>query len=593
MIEFLTPERQAELKAKAADAIRDGLSDHGLMTIVDKVDKKCGGKRLRRYLESLTDSAGHNVYEQLAGARFFGLMRRYTFRVGQVVARLKLKEILPQPTGKGRVYIKCTPCQLFQLASIYGFYKKDGHRLVTRVLMEVPRKYGKSTDAAFYAFDDSLRGDYDAQAYISSNNFNQSRICFKMVSDIAKLFDVGPVRHFKIRRDTIDIEFKPTKNSPGRSSLIRCLPYSPDKLDGLKASVAIYDEIAQADSFDQKNVIASSMGTRAEPLIIDITTASSKIDTPYVEQLEAYKRILRGEAEGDNIFAHIFEPDLEDDEGSEATWRKVHPHYGITVNPEFYREQWEEAQRGFDNLKEFRTKLLNKFVFGEQKSWYDADVIYKLSRPFDWHSLNAMYGQVYGVAAVDLSVTGDMTAVTYMGYVAKTGVFYSKTKYYMPEASAVDHRNAQLYRDWADKGYLTFLPGGAIDPAKIADLIMEENNEHGIALRRIGYDPYKSADLVNRLKAYIGRNADKVLSAIKQPISNFTASVLKMGMLTDKEAIVFEENPITPWCFSNAVLAEDNNGNCKPMKRSTDSPLKIDGAITNLMCLNLMTELKV
>jgi phage terminase large subunit-like protein len=232
-------------------------------------------------------------------------------------------------------------------------------------------------------------------------------------------------------------------------------------------------------------------------------------------------------------------------------------------------------------------------VFGEQSSWYDADVIYKLSRKFEWENLNRMYGQTYGVAAVDLSVKGDMTAVTYMSYSVNEGKFFSKTKYYMPEQSVVNHPNAQLYRDWAEKGYLILLPGSAIDASKIADLILEENNTGGIALTKIGFDPYKSADLVNRLTAYIGKSATKILSPIKQPISNFTASVAKMNLLTDQERIVFDENPITPWCFSNAVLAEDNNGNCKPMKRTTDSPQKIDGAITNLMCLNLFAELGV
>lgn len=592
MIEFLTREREAELKALAAGAVRFALEDGALMEKVDRVDKLCKGKRLRQYLSDLVHGDKHAVYEQLAGARFFALLRKYEFKPGHAARMVRLMESLPQPTGTGRTYVKCSPCQVFQFSSIYGF-RKGGRRLVTKVLMFVPRKYCKTTMASVCSFGDCLLGDYDAQAIVSANQFNQAKLCFDMVASTARMLDNGPVSHFKIGRDTIKINIKPTRAYAGRESLIKCVPYSPDKLDGLKASIVINDEIAQADSFDQKNVLVSSMGTRKEPLVIDITTASAKVDTPFVEELENYKRILRGEAEGDNVFAHIFEPDIDDDEFSESTWKKVHPHYGVTVNPEFYFEQAEEAQRGFDNLKEFRTKLLNKFVFGEHKSWYDADVIYKLSRPFDWHSLNAMYGQVYGVAAVDLSVTGDMTAITYMAYVASIGKFYSKTKYYMPEASAIGHRNAQLYREWADKGYLTFLPGGAIDPAKIADLIMEENNEQGIALMKIGFDPYKSSDLVNRLKAYIGRNADKVLSAIKQPISNFTASVLKMGMLTDREMIIFEENPITPWCFSNAVLAEDNNGNCKPMKRNTDSPLKIDGAITNLMCLNLMTELKV
>lgn len=592
MIEFLTREREAELKAQASDAIRVALSDAALMEKVDRVDKLCKGKRLRQYLTDLVHGDKHAVYEQLAGARFFALLRKYEFKPGQAARRVKLFESLPQPTGSGREYIKCSPCQVFEIASIYGF-RTGGRRLVTRVLLFVPRKYGKTTMVSNFALDDALMGDYDAQAYVSANQFNQSKLCFDMVASTARMLDKGPVSHFKIGRDTIKINIKPTKNYPGRESLVRCLPYSPDKLDGLKASVGIYDEIAQADSFDQKNVIVSSMGTRKEPLVIDITTASAKVDAPFVEELEAYKRILRGEAEGDNVFAHLFEPDIDDDEFSEATWKKVHPHYGVTVNPDFYFEQAEEAQRGFDNRKEFLTKLLNKFVFGEQSSWYDADVIYKLSRKFEWENLNRMYGQTYGVAAVDLSVKGDMTAVTYMSYSVNEGKFFSKTKYYMPEQSVVNHPNAQLYRDWAEKGYLILLPGSAIDASKIADLILEENNTGGIALTKIGFDPYKSADLVNRLTAYIGKSATKILSPIKQPISNFTASVAKMNLLTDQERIVFDENPITPWCFSNAVLAEDNNGNCKPMKRTTDSPQKIDGAITNLMCLNLFAELGV
>jgi phage terminase large subunit-like protein len=162
---------------------------------------------------------------------------------------------------------------MFQFASIYGFYKANGVRLVTEALLFVPRKYGKTTLCAVLALEDVLFGDCDAEAYISSNQFQQSQICFKAISKMLRMLDAGH-GHFKFRRDTIDVSL------PKRESLIRCLPYSPDKLDGLKASIGIYDELAQADSFDQKNVIASSMGTRAAPLLVDITTASAKTEIP-------------------------------------------------------------------------------------------------------------------------------------------------------------------------------------------------------------------------------------------------------------------------------------------------------------------------
>ena len=55
-----------------------------------------------------------------------------------------------------------------------------------------------------------------------------------------------------------------------------------------------------------------------------------------------YKAILRGEIENDSIFAHIFEPDVDDEEGDPATWRKVQPHMGITVYEDFYIDAYQK-----------------------------------------------------------------------------------------------------------------------------------------------------------------------------------------------------------------------------------------------------------
>lgn len=61
------------------------------------------------------------------------------------------------------------------------------------------------------------------------------------------------------------------------------------------------------------------MGARLNPLTVVITTASDKETAPFVEMLKMYKAILRGEIENDSIFAHIFEPDVDDEEGDPAT----------------------------------------------------------------------------------------------------------------------------------------------------------------------------------------------------------------------------------------------------------------------------------
>lgn len=580
MIEQITVERSDELKAAAVVRLREGLASP-LMEHVDATDKKIGGHRLRSYLQAIADAPHeHNLYEVLAAARFFRLLGKYDYKPGKVSRFVRFFEALPLPGDKGRQYYPCSPVQVFQWANIYGFYTEPGKRLTREVLLFVPRKYGKTTMCGAIALFDAICGDYDAEAYISANSFDQAQICYRGISKITKLLDSGS-GDFRSTRDTIECRI------PGRESSIRCLANSPERLDGLKASVSISDELSQADSFALKNVITTSMGTRANPLVVDITTASAKTESPFVDELGAYQRILREETEDDAVFAHLFMPDLGDDESDPTVWKKVNPHIGVTVKEDFYAAEYKKALRSYDNMVDFRTKLLNVFVYGDQQSWITADEIYPLMQ--DWKFIIPQPNEYAdeGVCAFDLSIKDDFSAVSYMVYRAEVQKFFSKTVYYFPEGQLERHPNSALYAKWAEEGWLTLLPGNTINYARIADDIISMADHFVIC--RIGYDPYKDAELINILKA---AGAERILKPVGQTRGNFTSATGQMEMMVDNDGIVFDMNPITPWCFGNAVIDEDNNGNRKPVKRAATSSGKIDGVITNCMCVKLFAEMK-
>jgi phage terminase large subunit-like protein len=101
------------------------------------------------------------------------------------------------------------------------------------------------------------------------------------------------------------------------------------------------------------------MGIRVNPLTVMITTASEKLESPFRDTLKLYKKILRGEMENDSVFAHIFEPDVDDEEDNPETWKKVQPHLGITVQDDYYELEYKKAQQSADDMVTFRTKLLN------------------------------------------------------------------------------------------------------------------------------------------------------------------------------------------------------------------------------------------
>lgn len=439
--------------------------------------------------------------------------------------------------------------------------------------MFVPRKFSKTTSVASLAIYDLLFGDANAQAYVAANSYDQAQICFGEIKNILKALDPR-FRHFKVNREQV------FNKRRGKTSFARCLASNPDKLDGLNASTVILDEYSQADSESLKNVLTSSMGARVNPLTVIITTASEKLECPFRELLASYKAILRGEMENDRIFAHIFEPDVEDEEDDAHTWRKVQPHLGITVQDDYYENEYRNALLTAENMVTFRTKLLNIFAQNSDKAWFTQAEIEALARDID---ITRFQGYPPTMCAVDLSVCDDFSAVSYTVYQQSLKSFHVHTDFYFPDGALSDHPNRELYQKWINAGHLKLCKGKVIDYQLIVNDILSRNGY--LHILGIGYDPYRSLEFVNLLAASGGKN---VLQPIKQTYGTFTSPVESFELAAKTGKVTFNNNPIVWYCFGNAVLDEDRNENKKPIKRSKNE--KIDGAITTVMTFYLFNN---
>lgn len=107
-----------------------------------------------------------------------------------------------------------------------------------------------------------------------------------------------------------------------------------------------------------------------------------------------------------------------------------------------------------------------------------------------------------------------------------------------------------------------------------------------MSILQIGYDAYKSTEIVNALSAAIASintNPQKVLKAVPQTYGAFTSPVetFEMAAKSNPPRVAMSMNPILPYCFGNCYLDEDKMCNKKPLKRKEN--LKIDGAIAALM----------
>ena len=294
--------------------------------------------RIESYVREVAGNpGGHNLYEQLAVARFFRMCDRYGINVTEVQLFFDFYESLYFPGKSGPQRYQLTPVQCFQFASIFAFWQGT-RRVVREVVLYVPRKFSKTTSSASLAIYDLLYGDANAESYTGANSYDQAKKCFDVIR--------GCMRHLDPRgkRYVVNEEMIKSRRKD-RSAFAQCLTANSRTKDGLNASTVIMDEFSQARDIELLTVLTTSMGVRENPLTVIITTASDVFDGPFYEMLQGYKSVLLGDFEDDSLFAHIFEPDLDDPEDNEATWRKVHPHLGVTVNMEFYRQEYKNAMR--------------------------------------------------------------------------------------------------------------------------------------------------------------------------------------------------------------------------------------------------------
>ena len=565
----MTEEEKDKLRQAKAD-----VTDLLARTRIERYRLTDVDSRLDAYVREVAGNPdGHNLYEQLAVARFFRMCDKYGINATEVWQFADFYESLYFPGKAGQQRYELTPVQYFQFASIFAFWVGD-KRVVREVVLYVPRKFSKTTSTASLAIYDLLYGDANAESYTGANSSDQAKKCFDVIRNCVRKLDPKE-RRYAINEQTVKSKRK------DRTAFAQCLTANARTKDGLNASTVIMDEFSQARSSELLTVLTTSMGVRDNPLTAIITTASDVFDGPFYEMLQGYKSVLLGEYEDDSVFAHIFEPDLDDAEDDESTWLKVHPHLGITVSLEFYRQEYKNAVRnGSEAMLAFRTKLLNLYAENEQRSWISSTLARHISKPM---AIDGIKGRPDAMVAIDLSESDDFSALTMGMYDAAQKNFYFHTAYFFPAGALPGHPNEKLYRTWAERGFLILTGGDVIDYRRIVEYVLWLNQF--VRILGIGYDPWKSQEVINMLAA---SGAGNVIKGIRQTYGTFTAPVESFEHGAKTGHIFINDNPINAYCFGNAVLDSDRLENCKPVKRKQTQ--KIDGVITTLMCMRLFID---
>jgi len=465
------------------------------------------------------------------------------------------------------------PFQILLINAVYGFRsKKDNtRRMVTDVILFIPRKAGKSTLTAVIALYELLCGEAGAEVFTLATNREQASIVF----DAAR----GFIENMPTELSSL---FNPSKYHIGKAgdsqSMFKALSRDTKKSgDGKNPSCAIVDEAAQIVDRNAIEVLHSGMVARKNPLRIYITTASFTKETKFYEDLSMVEAMLQGQSEDNpRWFALLYGLDPADDWKDPEVWAKANPMHGISVFTEAIAGRAEEAKHKPASLNEFLCKTLNIYVSAnsawmDQKYWDDS----KLPDDAPVREPEAVF------IGFDLAATRDLNAVCTLKRYDEFD-YEAEFQFFLPQdgLDLIPKHYKDIFLMAIKRGSLKLTEGNVMDDREISEFIKQQCEKYP-NVKEVGYDAYNAASLVARL--YDAGIPVKKVGQGMAVLNNPSKQVEKLIM---NNQIKHYGDPFVSWQLGNTECYEDVNGNIKIRKNESDKAAKVDGIIAMIIAMH-------
>lgn len=462
------------------------------------------------------------------------------------------------------------PWQIFALCAIYGFRSKKDHekRMVTDVIIFIPRKAGKSTFTAGISLYELQFGEAGNEVFTLATNREQATIVF----DASKGFIENMPQEVKNAFDLSKYEVKKTGDS---QSTYRALSRDNKKSgDGKNPGCCVIDEAAAIVDRNSIEVLHSGMVARKNPLRVYITTASFTKDTKFYEDMQGFESMLHGEAtDNPHWFGLLYGLDPQDDWRDPSTWAKANPMHGISIYQTAIEERCEQAKLKPAALNEFLCKTLNVYVSAND-AWIDRQY-------WDDSVGEVPEGEPDAVfIGFDLAATRDLNAVCTLKRYSETE-YHADFKFFLPEEGLklVPTHYRDIFDQAVKSGILHITEGNVMDDREISEYIKSQATLYNI--KEVGYDAYNAASLIARLNE-TGIPVKKVGQGMAV-LSNPSKHTEKLIM---SHSIRHDGNPFLGWQLQNAEVYIDVNSNIKVRKNESDKAAKVDGIIALIIAMH-------
>jgi phage terminase large subunit-like protein len=473
----------------------------------------------------------------------------------------------------------------------------DGLRRFRRVTLFAPKASGKSpwgsgTGLYLLLFD----SEASAEVYALASDREQARVVH---SDAKLMIEGAPelAARCEVLKDSIFV--------PATNSTFKVLSADATTAHGWRPHGVILDEIQLQKNRDLLEVARRSMSKRRQPVLILMGHAGTDDESIGYEEFAYAKGVIAGTLVDETLLPVVFEAAESDDWQSEATWRKVNPGYGVTVQAAGLKMEAHEAANEPRKLNDFLRFHLNRWT-GQATAWlpiewwtgcevpalsipalaaHEATAGLDMAQSIDYASFVVVVRVPLsaGELATTAAVTDETGATTEraLDYSIAVFPFYWLPEDTLHEREKTDGLPLSLYHN---RGQLFVSPGATISSDQVHRDIVTTIAPQFPRLRTIGFDPAFAADITQRLSASFS------VLEIPQNYNYMTVPAYTLEGLLKARRVQHAGHPILKWNISNVEVKRDEAGRLRPVKpRVVGSYRKrIDGVVALLMALSVM-----
>ncbi len=502
----------------------------------------------------------------------------YTFDAEKASRPIRFTEKFIRPTGDYD-RMELMPWQAFILGALFGFVRRDtGQRKHQKALILVGSGNGKTPLVASIAlYCASQEGTRNPEIDVFANSREQAGIlvgdCAAMVADSRALQS-----RFKVLKTGLEYYadgWQGRGRIPVPDGAIRNFSADARKLDGLRPTTAIFDEVHEMRTYKLISQMKRSLLKSRDPLMLLISTMGTVLDGVLVSEYRLADERLKGLGDqevNESFFPFICELDEQDDPSDADTWIKANPSLGVLLDRQALEKDWTAAKRVPALKSDFLTKRLNCFTKVDEASYLDWELVQRNQDEIDLEAIRGR--EAFG--GFDISASGDHTSVCLEVPLAD-GRFFILPHTFVPRAVAERDAERLPYWEYAMQGDLTIIDGEYVKQEYL--IAWFEKWAEVFDIRCIGYDPANATLLVRALSSWRGpTNPVFTCDPVRQGALTLNAPMKDLRERFTDSKIVHNRNRLFEWYLNNVRLRKDyltrDNENWVPVKM--DKYRKID-----------------